>query len=212
MPGGARKSPNTRPVMVLGTSERSSTATRFPIVALLVCLLTLIVFFRQFFESGFNVIAGNVGDNRFIIAILEHWGAAVHGQASVTSPNFFWPEHGVLGYSESLFLLSLPYLAGRLAGLDYYLAFEIAFMVFKAAGFFLMLWLLRSVVAVSRPVSLLGSALFPHSNLYFISMGHAQLATVVFTPLIAALACSAWRGYGRGRVRLAAGLWLAVGG
>src|ERR1017187_5383673 len=211
MPGGARKSPNTRPVMVLGTSERSSTATRFPIVALLVCLLTLIVFFRQFFESGFNVIAGNVGDNRFIIAILEHWGAAVHGQASVTSPNFFWREHGVLGYSESLFLLSLPYRAGRLAGLDYYLAFEIAFMVFKAAGFFSMLWLLRSVVAVSRPVALLGSVLFTLSNLYFISMGHAQLATVVFTPLIAALACSAWREYGRGRIRLAHGYGLACG-
>ena len=97
--------------------------------------LVLAVFFRQFLESHFNLIAGNVGDNRFIIAILEHWGAAVQAQAPVTSPNFFWPEHGVIGYSESLFWLSLPYLAGRSVGLDDYLAFEMALIVFKAVGF-----------------------------------------------------------------------------
>lgn len=184
-------------------SRTNSTTARFSILALLVCLLTLAVFFRDFFQSGCNGIAGDVGDNRFVIAILEHWRAVFHGEASFTSPNFFWPERGVLGYSESLFLLSLPYIAGRSAGLDHYLAFEITFIVFKAAGFFAMLWLLRSMARVSRAVALIGAVLFTLSNLYYVSMGHAHLVTVAFTPLIAGLACSAWRAYGSGRLRAA---------
>jgi hypothetical protein len=200
-----------RPGTVPTASEKNSTARRFLILAVLICLLTLIVFFRPFFQSAFNLIAGDVGDNRFIIAILEHWRMATHGKAPFTSPNFFWPERGVLGYSESLFLMSLPYIIGRSTGLDYYLAFEISFMVFKAIGFFSMLWLLRSVAGISRQVALVGSVLFTLSNLYFVSMQHSQLSTVVFTPLLAALACSAWREYGRGRVRIAHAYGVACG-
>ncbi|MGA2742540.1 MAG: hypothetical protein ABSG65_34515 [Bryobacteraceae bacterium] len=192
-------------------SERRPPAACFVILALLVCLITLIVFFREFLQSGFNLIAGDVGDNRFYIAILEHLRAVIHGEAPFTSPNFFWPEHGVLGYSDSMFLMGLPYIIARLAGFDGYLAFEMAFIVFKAAGFFSMLWLLRSVVGVGRPVALTGSALFTLSNLYFVSMGHSQLATVVFTPLLAALACSACREYEQGRVRVAYAYGVACG-
>ena len=211
MPGGKSKFHKMRPVAVVGASERASTATRFLILAFLVCLLTLIVFFRDFLQSGFNAIAGDVGDNRFSIAILEHWRAVTHGEAAFTSPNFFWPEPGALGYSDAMFLLFLPYMVARSAGLDYYVAFEIAFIVFKAIGFLSMLWLLRSVAGVSRAVALIGSVLFTLSNAYFVSMGHVQLATVVFTPLIAALACSAWRAYGSGRVRVAHAYGVACG-
>jgi hypothetical protein len=210
MPGGTAKIPSVQPLKVRGTPDKLSTA-RFLFLALLVCLLTLAVFFRDFLQSGGNLIAGDIGDNRFIIAILEHWRAVIQGQAPFTSPNFFWPEEGVLGYSESLFLLSLPYIVSRSVGLDYYLAFEISFIVFKAAGFLSMLWFLRSVVGASRPVALLGSVLFTLSNLYFVSMGHAQLATVVFTPLIAALACVSWREHGSGRARTAYACGMACG-
>jgi hypothetical protein len=128
-----------------------------------------------------------------------------------TSPNFFWPERGVLGYSESLFLFSLPYAIARSGGFDPYLAFEIALIVFKAAGFFSMLWLLRSVMGLSRPVALMGSVLFTLSNLYYVSAGHSQLVTVAFTPLIVALACAAWRAYGNGRLPVAHAHGVACG-
>jgi hypothetical protein len=198
MPGSKTKRPGRR-------------STRFIFVALLVCAVTVIVFFRDFFQSGFNLAAGDIGDNRFNIAILEHWWAVVHGKVLFTSPNFFWPEHGVLGYSDSLFLMSWLYMIGRATGLDYYLAFEIALIVFKAAGFFSMLWLLRSVAALSRPAALIGAVLFTLSNLYFISVGHCQLITVAFTPLAAALVCAAWREYGRGRIRVAHAYGVACG-
>lgn len=193
MPGGTSKAHNNRSVTTPGAVQANPTSIGFSVVAVLVCLLSLAVFFRQFLESHFNLIAGNVGDNRLYIAILEHWRAVIHGRAPLTSPNFFWPERGVLGYSDSMFLMALPYVIGRAIGLDYYVAFEAAFIVFKAIGFFSMLWLLRSVVRVSRPVALIGAVLFTVSNLYFVSMGHVQLATVAFTPLVAGLACAAWR-------------------
>lgn len=183
----------------------------FPWIASIVCLLSLAIFFRDFLDSHFNLIAGNLGDNRFIIAILEHWRAVAHGRASFASPNFFWPEKGVLGYSESFILFSLPYAAWRAAGFDIYVAFELTLILLKAVGFFAMLWLLRSLIRVSRLVALIGATLFTISNLYFISAGHAHLMTVVFVPLLACLACAAWRAYGRGRRGLGHACGVAFG-
>ena len=203
MPDGTGKSHYIRFRTVPDESAPSSTAAPFLILASLLCLVTLLVFFREFFFSGFRLIAGDLGDNRLCIAILEHWRAVAHRQEHFTSPHFFWPEPGVLGYGDSMFLLSVPYILASFLGLDHYAAFELALMAFKAVGFFSMLWLLRSVVGVSHLVALIGAVLFTLSNLYFLSVGHAQLVTIVFTPLIAALAVLAWRAYGAGRTALA---------
>jgi hypothetical protein len=46
--------------------EKLKSGPVFPILAFLLRLPTLIVFFRATFRSGFNFIAGDVGDNRFI--------------------------------------------------------------------------------------------------------------------------------------------------
>ncbi|MGH2510960.1 MAG: hypothetical protein ACRDHZ_26650, partial [Ktedonobacteraceae bacterium] len=139
--------------------------------------MSLAIYFHAFFLSHFNLIAGNVGDNRFNIALLEHWNAVAHGQAAFTSPNFFWPERGVLGYADALFLFAPSYILARVAGMDVYLAFELTLIVFKAIGFFSMLWLLRYFVGVNRSVALTGAVVFTLSNLYELGMfvGHAQL-------------------------------------
>lgn len=174
----------------------------FLFAACLVGVLSLAVFFRYFLNSGFNLIAGDLGDARFNMTILEHWRAVVHGQASVRSPNFYWPDRGVLGYSDALFLYAPPYVFARAAGMDTYVAFQTTLILLKAIGFFSMLWLLRSFLRVDRSVALVGSAIFTLSNLYFISMMHAQLVTVALVPLLACLACSAWRAEVQGRRRL----------
>ncbi len=166
---------------------------KFLWIALAVCVLSLALFFRQFLDSGFNLIAGDLGDNRLVIAMLEHWRAVTHGRAFFTSPNFYWPQIGVLGYSEAFFLDTLPYQVGRAAGLDVYTAFELTLIFLKAIGFFSMLWLLRSFIGVSRTVALVGSALFTISNLYFVTVNHSQLVAVVFVPLLLAFSCAAWR-------------------
>ncbi len=167
-----------------------------------VCLLSLVIFFRDFLDSGLNLIDGDTGDNRLIITILEHWRAVFQDRAFFTSPNFFWPQRGVLGYSESFFLLAPPYITGRAVGMDPYIAFESSLIVFKTVGFFSMLWLLRAFVRVSWSVALVGSALFTCSNVYYVSAGHGHLMTVVFVPLLVCLSCAAWRSHGQRERRM----------
>jgi hypothetical protein len=185
--------------------DKSSSRTRdyFRWITCFVCALALAVFFRQFLESGFRFIAGNLGDNRLYIAILEHWRAVARGQAEFRSPDFYWPIRGALGYSDSLFLFSLPYLAWRALGFDPYIAFELSLMLIKAVGFFSMAWLLRSFVGVSRSVALVGASLFTLSNLYFISAGHSQLMAIGFVPLLTCVACASWRIHSSGAKALA---------
>jgi hypothetical protein len=91
-----------------------SNKRKFVIILLAVCLLSVLACFREWIRSGSDLIAGNIGDNRFIIAILEHWLNVFLGSASLASPVFFAPETGVLGYGESLFLFALPYMVFRI--------------------------------------------------------------------------------------------------
>src|SRR5689334_21215959 len=176
----------------------------FVLVTVIICAGALGAFFRDFFQSHFNLIAGNADDNRFLISILEHWRAVAHGRAGFTSPNFFWPVPHVLGYSEAFFLPALPYFILRSLNLDCYLSFEITLLVLKAIGFLGLLWLLRSFAALSRPAALFGATLFTVSNMYYIAVGHAQLMSVVFIPIFTALILSYWREETSGRIARAA--------
>ncbi len=175
------------------SEDRPGRKLRFALASGLVCTAVLALFFRHFLYSHFDQVAGDLGDNRFVIAILEHWRAVARGQASFPSPNFFWPIRGALGYSESLFLLALPYELARSTGADPYLSFEIALVIGKAVGFFSMLWLMRSVIGVSRSVALFSAALFTLSNLYYISIRHSQLIAVALLPLLSGFAVRSWR-------------------
>jgi hypothetical protein len=172
---------------------KSDQRALFALATILTCAAVLGVFFRDFFASHFNLIAGDIGDNRFCIAIFEHWRAVAQGRAGMTSPNFFWPQPHVLGYSEAMFLLALPYSMARSLGLDRYISFELTLLVIKTLGFVGMLWLLVSFVKLSKPVALIGAVLFTMSNAYYVSVGHAHLMIVALVPLLCALALAYWR-------------------
>jgi hypothetical protein len=175
----------------------------YALCSAMACAAALAVFFRGFFSSHFNLIAGDIGDNRLCIVIFEHWRAVMHGHASLTSPGFFWPQPHVLGYSEAMFLTALPYSVARSFGLDEYLSFEITLLIVKAVGFFGMLWLLLAFVRLTKLAAVAGAALFTLSNAYYLSVGHSQLLTVAFTPLLYSLMLSYWRKQAAGRTRSA---------
>jgi hypothetical protein len=175
---------------------------KFLIAASVTCAIALLIFFRDFVSSRFNLIAADVGDGRLMIAILEHWWAVARHQAQFLSPNFFWPERGVLGYSDSLILFAAPYSIARYMGLDRYLAFELCLLAVQAIGFVSMVWLLHSFLRASRTVALVGALLFAMGNVYYraLGSGHVQLMAVDFCPLIAALACDSRRSHAPGRM------------
>lgn len=172
---------------------------RLPIALLLLCAATSVaVFFRDTLTSRLDLISGNVGDNRLYIVTLEHWLAAVRGEVAARSPIFFWPEPGVLGYTDCVVLLLPPFALGRAVGLDRYLAFQGALVFTKALGFIAMSVLLHRL-GVRRSVALLGGALFTISNAYHLAIGHAQLVAVAYVPLLGllAIAWARWRAEGR---------------
>jgi hypothetical protein len=157
-------------------------------------LVAVAVFFRETVFSGGRLVTGNVGDARLYIVTLEHWLAAIRGDVSFRSPIFFWPERGVLGYTDCVALFVPPYALARLIGLDRYLAFQVTLMLLKAVGFVAMYLLLRRSVRVDRGLAALGAALFTISNASYLAAGHTQLLSVALVPVVWLLG---WRAYAR---------------
>lgn len=154
----------------------------FAVLFLIFAALCLLIIFRPFFTSNFDEILSDPGDGRFEITILEHWTKSLHGQANLASPNFFYPEKGVLGYSDTLLGLAVPYAGLRYAGVDRYLAFELGPMFLTLLGFAGMFALLHKGMAFTRFMALFGAALFTISNMYYIDIVHTHIDFVVVTP------------------------------
>jgi hypothetical protein len=158
--------------------------TGVSMVCLAVCML---VVFRPFWMSHFDLVLSDPVDGRFSISILEHWSRVFHSQTPFASPNFFFPERGTLGFSEAFFLLAIPFTALKAMGLDRYLAFQFTIMLFIAIGFLSMLHLLHRGLDLARELALAGAVLLAASNMYYIHIVHPQLASVALVPLLVIL-------------------------
>jgi Carbohydrate binding domain len=180
----------------------------FLFAAVIVAAACNFLFFWQFFVSHFDLILADLGDGRLCIAFLEHWFHFFKGREPIASPLYFYPEQGVLGYSEALFLYALPYAASRALGLGPLLSFEFSLMIVKMIGFASMILLLRRSLKLDRWVALFGAALFTLSNIHFASSGHVQLAAVAFVPTLLWLGSESYTAMTRGRAQTA--LWLAA--
>jgi hypothetical protein len=137
--------------------------------------------FREFVGSRGGLIAGDFGDARLSVALLEHWYNVYRGLDDWLSPPYFFPIRHVLGYSVTLFLQSLPYASFRLAGCDPYVASELTLWVLAQVGYASMIGLLRSL-GFRRGFAILGALLFTFSNLLH-SRVLPQAYTVMFVPL-----------------------------
>jgi hypothetical protein len=180
-----------------------------PLFLLVASTAGVLLFFRPLVASRFDLISGDAGDTRLQIAILEHWLNVFRGHDQFASPPFFAPEPHALGYSDAMFLFSLPYGAARAMGLDRYLAFESALMCVKAIGFLSMYGVLRVCLpGGERWIALLGAVLFTISNCYYLAAGHAQFYAVGLVPLLCLLGWRYRQARGRGNTRAALG-WLA---
>jgi hypothetical protein len=147
-------------------------------------------FFREFPLSGFQQITGDMGDSRYSLALLEYWRLFFGGRAAFGSPGFFYPVRGVLGFSDGMFLLGVPYSAFRLVIADRYLAYELTVAFLQVIGFISLYLLLRQWLGIGRVTSGFGAFLFGVSNVYFNSAYSVQFRAVNFVPLILLLLVS----------------------
>jgi hypothetical protein len=164
--------------------------------------------FGEFALSRGQRIAGDFGDARLSIALLEHWYNVYRGLDNWLSPPFFYPVQHVLSYSVTLFVQSLPYASLRLAGCDPYVAFEVTLWLLTQVGYVSMIGLLREL-GFRRGFAILGAALFTFSNLFH-SRVLPQAYTIMLVPLLGLCVAKAARaGAGHAANTVA---WLSAAG
>ncbi len=167
-------------------------ALRSRLLPLAAALAAAFLFFLPFVTSGGDLLSGDLGDNRLHLVILEHWRAIAAGQAAPLSPNFFAPIQGVLAYSDALILYVPPYLLFRALTGDPPLAYQFTLIVVKILGFLALYALLRRAAGFAPALAAWAAGLFALSNMYAASLGHGQLLSVAFLPLILWLLVLAW--------------------
>ncbi len=165
----------------------------FAILFAVCAAASLFIIFRPFFATNFDAIVADPADGRYEIAILEHWTRTFHGQDPIASPNFFYPEKKVLGNSDTLLGLGLPYAGFRSVGADRYLALELVMMLVTVLGLFGMYRLLFEVLRFRRSTALFGAFLFIISNMYYIDVVHTHLNCAVVAPWLFVFAARFWR-------------------
>ncbi len=128
--------------------------------------------------------------------MLEHWSRALHGEANLVSPNFFYPEKRVLGNSDTLLGLGVPYAVLRSLGVDRYVGLELVMMLVTVVGFVGIYRVLQEVLQFARSTALIGASLFIISNMYYIDLAHVHLNFVVVAPWLFVFASRYWRARG----------------
>jgi hypothetical protein len=159
----------------------------FAIQAIFWYMIFAVNHFRYFLISGYNDISGSVNDNRLYIYLLEHWYLVFHGQRAWRDLGIFYPEPGVLGYSDTFFLSAIPYSVLRLLGIDRYRAFEGFLIAFTLLGYVAMVVLLYRYCRLGKRWAILGALLFVFSNVNYIWQYSAQNYGVMFVPVLTCL-------------------------
>ena len=159
------------------------------------------VFFRWQLFSRFDLLSGNSGDTRFIIAIHEHLFQVLHGRGALLSPPFFYDTPGTLGYSDAFVLNEVLYAPLRLLGADPFLALELVPMLLSAPAYLFMFLLLRRFVGASMMVATAGALLFTFPNNLYLKSGQAQHFVAYYLPVVLYCAVSAIANLHRARVR-----------
>ena len=142
------------------------------------------VFWRQAFTSGFDQITGDDGDSRLAIYLHEHWVEVTRGHVSWTSPPFFHPVRGALGYTDTHLLNEVFYLPLRAAGLDKFLAFQWTIILLSLLGFVSMFVFLRRTLGLGGPTCAALATVFTFANNLYNTAGHVQLFAVYWLPVL----------------------------
>jgi hypothetical protein len=156
-------------------------------IAVAVYIALACVSFKDFLLTRLDRIAGNFGDNRFYIFILEHWYRVYRGLERWNDPQFFYPARGVLGYAETMFLGSFPYALFRSLACDPYVSFELTLIFGTLCGYVGMIFLLRRLLKARETLSIAGAALFSLSNVSHLWMLSAQTYAVMLLPCLLVL-------------------------
>lgn len=143
------------------------------------------------FYSRFDLVPGGRGDNRWVVSILEYLYRAGKGLGSFTSPAFYYPSEGTLGYSDAYLTHALFYGWLRNLGLDIFSCFQICVLAFNLLNYVCCFLLLNRGLSLRVAPSALGAFFFAFNAPKFNQISHTQLQCLFWLPL-ALWAAAAW--------------------
>src|SRR5215471_13013747 len=116
--------------------------------------------FRGWLFSGFDAAFGDEEDGYLALALIEHWSHVFSGEAHWTDPIFFFPQRGVLGYTDAFFLFGLLQAPLRFIGVDAFRALMLVMAGLAVVGFFGFRRLAVRHFGIPTPYAAIGAFLF----------------------------------------------------
>lgn len=165
---------------------KGKSRSAYLIVVVATCMLSLFVLYRTQALNGFARIYGDEFDTVIQSILISHWYGVFRSLQTLNDPLYFFPHPDVLGYNDSYFLNGVVASLFRAIGFDLLTSNELCLLVFKAVGFFSMVFFLR-LIHVRKITALCGATLFTLSINSMLQSGHGQLFCVAFAPLLASL-------------------------
>src|SRR5215471_3236346 len=149
--------------------------------------------FRGWLFSGFDGAFGDEEDGYLALALIEHWRHVFSGEARWTDPIFFFPQHGVLGYTDAFFLFGIVNAPLRLVGIDTFTACMLVMAGIAAVGFFGFRRLAARHLGIPASFAALGAFLFTFANVDAVKLIHVQAYSAMLLPSLCDLILSGWK-------------------
>lgn len=138
--------------------------------------------YNVMFTSNFVRVPGDIGDERLIIYILNHWYNVFLGKEHFFRLNSFYPDKMTMGYSDALFLFGIIYSFFRKIGFDYFSSLQIMYIYVTVFGYLSSFLLFKNFLKTNIFFSVFGSILIVSLNAIQNQFGHAQLLWFIFYP------------------------------
>jgi hypothetical protein len=161
-----------------------------PIYMLSGLLIAIFATCHPMIISRFNMMPGDIGDERFVIAVLNHWYNVLLGKEMFFQLNFFSPDKMVLGYSEAFFIFGMIYSFFRMLGCNYFTSLQLLYLTIITFSYCFILLILRKYLRLNLFFSIIGAMLFVSLNAIQNQFGHAQLLGFYFYPFLVYLIIS----------------------
>jgi hypothetical protein len=148
--------------------------------------------FRGWLFSGFDKAFGDDEDGYLALALIEHWRHVLSGAVHWTDPIFFFPQSGILGYTDAFFLFGVAHAALRLVGIDAFTAFMLVMAGVSVIGFFGFRRLAVRHFGIPPAYAAIGAFLFAFANMNAVKLIHVQAYGAMLLPSLCDLFLLGW--------------------
>ena len=142
---------------------------------ILIGVLVSIVFHYPLLISSFNYYPGDEGDSRFIAFILEHLYRWFNNKSEFSSPTFFYPATGTLGFSDSHVLHAVVFSIIRIFEDSVLKSFSISIFILNTLTYFSSFCFIRYGMKLNLFPSIIGSLIFSFNSAKLNLINHKLL-------------------------------------